>query len=378
MLNEVLDATKIPFVLPEFHCSDDLLDNIRNILESGIVTNNGPIVRRFEEQMATYMGAKHVVAVSSGSMALLLSLTALDLKPGKVVLPAYTYISTLNAIVHRGLEPLFCDIDPTTYTMDPDHLEHLIQHHPDIRCVIPVNVFGVHPDLEVIAELCRQEIPILYDNAHGLGTQLNGRLLPSEPDVQIFSLHATKVFPAIEGGLIVVSDEQTKGVIETLRNHGLSTELHKIRNGYNAKLDEVRAIIGLNTLSRFEETLASRREIGAKIQVGLKKYADLLALQSIPPGIESNYQNLAVLFKRKLPSEGIEGIVQQLQGRGLMARRYFHPPLHLIEGFKGQLPLPRTEHVWHHSISLPIHSSMSDSALQKMFAIVDETCEELG
>ncbi len=378
MTNEVLDATNIPFVRPEFHCSDDLLDNIRNILESGIVTNNGPNVRRFEEQMATYMGAKNVVAVSSGSMALLLSLTALDLKPGKVVLPAYTYISTLNAIVHGGLEPLFCDIDPTTYTLDPNHLQHLMQRHQDIRCVMPVNVFGVHPDLKVITEVCRQEIPILYDNAHGLGTQLNGRLLPPGPDLQIFSLHATKVFPAIEGGLIVVSDERTMGVIETLRNHGLSTEFHNIRNGYNAKLDEVRAIIGLNTLSRFGETLASRREIGKKIQVALRKYPDLLALQSIPPGIESNYQNLAVLFKEKLPSEGIEGIVQQLQGKGLMARRYFHPPLHLIEGFKGRVSLPTTEYVWQHSISLPIHSSMSDAALQKMFEIIDETCEELG
>jgi dTDP-4-amino-4,6-dideoxygalactose transaminase len=152
---------------------------------------------------------------------------------------------------------------PASFTMDPSDLSELLGLHADVRCVLPVNVFGVPPDLAAIRDLCRPAgARILYDNAHGFGTEVNGERVPTEPDVQIFSFHATKALPAVEGGLIVSLNSETLSRAKRLRNHGLGSVPAETMPGFNSKMDEIRAVIGIQSLQHFPESLARRRAYG--------------------------------------------------------------------------------------------------------------------
>src|SRR2546422_993767 len=138
---------RIPWVRPILDPDESLLADIHAALSSGRVTNDGPNLREFERRLASYLGAEDCVAVSSGSAALLLAIWALDLRGGTAVLPSFTFLATLNPIVLAGMTPVFCDIEPDTWTLSPVHLNRLLAADPSIRLVVPVNVFGVHPDL---------------------------------------------------------------------------------------------------------------------------------------------------------------------------------------------------------------------------------------
>jgi len=356
----------IPGIRPYFNTSDADLEIIAGLLGSGQVTNNGPYVKEFEAKLAAYLGVEETVIVSSGSDALLLALTALSLPPGKIILPAYTFAATLNAVVHAGFEPVFCDIDPETYTLDPFHLAALLERHADTRCVIPVNVFGIPPDLAGIKAHCDPAgIRLVYDNAHGFGTTCQGLKLGPEPDIQCFSFHATKALPAIEGGMALARDPKVADAIRRLRNHGLGTSPEAFRPGFNAKMDEIRAVIGLSSLEHFPATLARRRAYGQRLLQAFNRFPEAYTTQAIPSGVETNFQNLGIRCHaaRRLGMDRVIGIFAEL---GVGVRSYFNPPLHKFKGFGTGPALPNTDIVWEILASFPIHSRMSEESLAGM------------
>src|SRR2546428_10068305 len=163
---------RIPWVRPILDPDESLLADIHASLSSGWVTNDGPNLREFERRLAGYLGVEDCVAVSSGSAALLLAILALDLRGGTAVLPSFTFLATLNAIVLAGMTPVFCDIEPDTWTLSPVHLNRLLAADPSIRLVVPVNVFGVHPDLGAIrGAVDGRGAALVLDSAHGFGTE---------------------------------------------------------------------------------------------------------------------------------------------------------------------------------------------------------------
>ncbi|RYD83296.1 MAG: aminotransferase class I/II-fold pyridoxal phosphate-dependent enzyme [Verrucomicrobiaceae bacterium] len=353
-------------IRPYFEFDEETLSSIATLLASGQVSNHGPQVHQFEERLAEYLGVKQTLAVSSGSDGLLLAVRALRLEPGKAILPAYTYIATLNAVVHAGLEPVFCDIEPGSFTMDPQVLSELLKQHNDVRCVLPVNVFGVPPDLTTIRQLCDQaNTRLLYDNAHGFGTETNGHRFQDEPDVQVFSFHATKTLPAIEGGLIVSNDPDVFSLAKRLRNHGLAPNHSDTIPGFNAKLDEIRATVGLHSLRSFAETLSRRREYGARLTQCFRLFPDIFRVQHIPENVRSNFQNLGIIC---MPAEelGLSHVLDLFKTRGIGVRSYFDPPLYKFSSFDKGGPLPVTESIWSTLISFPIHSRMTEETLSRM------------
>jgi dTDP-4-amino-4,6-dideoxygalactose transaminase len=358
----------IPCIHPYFEMDDAGLASIASLLASGRVSNHGPQVQAFERALADYLRVPETVAVSNGSDALLLSLQALQLPPGRVILPAYTYVATLNAVVQAGFEPVFCDVDPASFTMDSAHLTELLAQHADVRCVLPVNVFGVPPDLAAIRACCHSSGGrILYDNAHGFGTETNGQRLAPEPDVQTFSFHATKTLPAVEGGLIVTQDSGILSRVRRMRNHGLGAVPAEMIPGFNSKMDEIRAVIGLHSLRHFPDSLARRRAYGHRLGHAFSRFPDIYTVQSIPPGVDTNFQNLGV---RCAPAGrlGLARVVDLFKSQGVGVRSYFDPPLHHFPGFDRGPKLPVTESIWRTLLSVPIHSRMSDSVLERIEA----------
>jgi dTDP-4-amino-4,6-dideoxygalactose transaminase len=353
----------IPVIRPYFEIKEEGFQLLASLLASGQVTNNGSHVQHFERLLSDYLGVKEAVAVSTGAGALLLALKALKLPRGKAILPAYTYIATLNAVVHAGLEPVFCDIEAGTFTLDSLHLEELLGKTADARCVVPVNVFGVPANLTAIRSLCdRAGAKLLYDNAHGFGTEVNGRRLPGEADAQVFSFHATKALPAVEGGLIVSADPVIISHVRQLRNHGLAPIPSDTVSGFNAKMDELRAVIGTYSLLGFPETLKRRRYYGDRLRASFQRFEETYALQVIPPDVRTNYQNLGVCCPAA-SRVGLARVIELFREQGVSVRSYFDPPLYKFKGFGNGSELPVTESVWRTLISVPIHSRMTEKVL---------------
>src|SRR5262245_45152177 len=358
---------RIPWVRPILDPDESLLADIHAALSSGRVTNDGPNVREFERRLAEYLGAEDCVAVSSGSAALLLAMWALDLRGGTAVLPAFTFPATLNAILLAGMTPFFCDIEPDTWTMSPAQLDRALAADPSIRLVVPVNVFGVHPDLGAIRRaIGARRASLLLDNAHGFGTEQGGSRCPREAPAQAYSFHATKTLPAVEGGAVVASDPRLLAEVRRLRNHGIASDPQASTAGFNAKMSELHAAVGLRSLQNVEGTLARRREYAERLrQTMAVDCPDAFTVQVIPRGMRSNFQNLGVLCSR-----GGRPIVPSMQAAldraGIETRRYFWPPLHQLPAYSGRCALPVTDAVAEAVLCLPLHSRMEAVVLDRI------------
>ncbi|MBL4659321.1 MAG: aminotransferase class I/II-fold pyridoxal phosphate-dependent enzyme [Alcanivoracaceae bacterium] len=363
----------IPEIRPHFDSTPQLLKQVGSILDSGHTTNNGPYLQRFEQLLAAYLGAPELLALSNGADALLAILKALGLS-GKVVLPSYTFKATLNVVVDCGLQPIFCDIDPQSFTMSTSSLAEILQDETDVCAVLPVNVFGVTPDLTEISRLTKAvNAHLIYDNAHGFGAKFEGKRLALQPIAQIISLHSTKILPAIEGGLIISADKNLMNEIKSIRNHGLSPDSLKWTLGMNSKMDEIRSAIGLHSLTLFDETLKRRQTYGKRLSAYLTtQLSQWYQPQFIPANVQTNYQNLGVIC-RFTQQHTLSDIISGFKELGVGCRSYFNPPMHHFDKYSSGVRLPMTDKIWESLLCLPLHSRMSELELSQ----IERACASL-
>lgn len=372
------DRDVLPTIRPQFEPDERLLSTYRGLLRSGKVSNDGAVLQRFEREVSAYLGVEHAAVVGNGAMALLLAVKALGLK-GRVVLPSFTYVATLSAFTLEGLEPIFCDVDPETFTLSPEALARIADAGGfDVVC--PVNAYGVPADLAAIEAIARRVgATVVYDDAHGFGTVQDGRRVPRGAAASTYSFHATKILPAIEGGLVVSEDAALIREVRRLRNHGLRPDLLATTPAYNARMDELRAATALHALSSFGEVLARRRTYGERLRGFIEREAPgAFALQRIPDGVTTNFQNLPVVCR--LPTGvTIDDVVAHFRSEGIEARRYFYPALHELEMFRGRAPsLPVTERLARGLVCLPFYSRMSDADLSRVEAAVRSTARRFA
>lgn len=356
----------IPWVRPVVEADGDLWNDLRASLESGRLTNQGPVVERFEEEAARYLGVADAVALSTGTAALHLCLAALDLAGAEAVLPAFTYPATLNAVIHAGLRPVFCDIDPDSWTLCPRALESVLGDHPKARVVVPVNVFGVPPDLEAIGRLGAR---VVVDDAHGFGSRR-----PAGPvTARAYSLHATKILPAGEGGLLTSGDAKLLDEVRRLRTHGLADDPLDWRPGYNEKMSELHSAVALCSLRSLRGALARRNEYAERLRGFMQgQCGGAFTIQKIPAGAESNHQNLGVRCRA-----GAAECQRELDARGVGSRRYFYPPLHRLGFVENPPELPVTGRVADSILCLPLHSRMEEETLARIERALLETSRSL-
>lgn len=354
---EPVPPVPMPALRPVFHATESLMTGLGRTLRSGQVSNDGWHLREFEGAIAGWLGVDDVVACASGSAAWMMVCRLAGLR-GRVAVPSYTFIATVNGLVHAGLEPVLCDIDPESWTLDPAAVRALTEQQDQraVDAVAPVNAFGVHPDLEAF------DVPILYDNAHGLGTTLEGRRVPLAPVAQAFSLHATKLLPAVEGGLLYSPDPSFRERARDLRRHGLAGDPLASGPGFNLRMDELRAQIALQNLAHLDADLARRREYADRLRDGAAALG--LRVQRVAAGQVSGFQNLGVLVPNLARMQA--AFAKAVVG----ARRYFHPPLHHMRAF-GRGGLPVTDAVWGSALSLPIYSEMSEDELRRIEAALE-------
>lgn len=359
-------APPIPVIRPYYDADAALIGRIRGSLAEGRTTNAGPHVSALEEESAAWLGVDRVVSVGSGADGLEAALLALDLR-GAAILPSFTYIATLNAVERAGLRPVLCDIDPRTWTMDPDHVAALLAAHSDVSVVIPVNVFGVPPDLDRLVPVVRAAgAALVLDAAHAVGSSHDGRRHDPRVDLTVYSLHATKVWPSIEGGLVVARDPALAARVAMVRTHGLAPDPRDSVIGFNGKMDEVSAAVARHGLERLVAILERRRSYDGRLRAALVRSG--WTVQDVPHGVVVNGQNLCAMAPGTL-----ESARDVLAAHGVATRRYFDPPLHQLRRLGDVPALPVTDRVWGRLLCLPLHSHMDDATLTRMENAIADT-----
>ena len=351
---------------------EEYIEEIRSIWDSHWLTNMGEKHKALQAELQKYMGVPAVELLTNGHMALELSLQAMNLQ-GEVITTPFTFASTTHAIVRNGLEPVFCDIDPETYTMDVTQIERLIT---DRTCaILPVHVYGNICNIEEIERIAHKYgLKVLYDAAHTFGETYKGQGIGNFGDASCFSFHATKVFNTIEGGAVCYRDPDMGRRLYELKNFGIHGPEEVDAVGANAKMNEFCAAMGLCNLRHVDEEIAKRRAVVERYREHLEG-VDGLRLNVQQPEVRSNYAYFPVVFDENLFGASRNEVMDALAQNGIGARKYFYPLTNTFECFHGKYVVDATPvalHVAKRVLTLPLYADLSMEDVDRICKIVLE------
>jgi dTDP-4-amino-4,6-dideoxygalactose transaminase len=333
----------------------------------GHLTNHGPLATELEEQLSEQLAVPHVLLMANGTLALQISVRALDLH-GEIITTPYSYVATTSAIVWEHAEPRFVDIEPRTFTIDTDQIEASITERT--TAILSTHVYGFPCDVDRIADIAaRHGLKVVYDAAHAFGVWYRGRPLPSYGDVSTLSFHATKIFHTVEGGAVATEDGELAERVAYMRNHGHDGEEAFSGLGINAKCSELHAAMGLCLLPRVAEIVAERRE-------RVELYQALLAPSGIvtwevPEGLSWNYGYFPVVFTSE---QVLLKVREALQRQGVFPRRYFYPPLTSLP-YVDCAPAPIAASISERVLCLPLHERLPLDEVRRVAAILTHALE---
>ncbi len=349
---------------------DEYIEEIQPLWDSHWLTNMGPKHKELQTQLCGYLGVENIDLLSNGHMALELTLQAMNLQ-GEVITTPFTFASTTHAIVRNGLTPVFCDINPITYTMDVDKLERLVT---DRTCAImPVHVYGNVCNIEEIQRIAHKyELKVIYDAAHAFGETYRGKSIGSFGDASCFSFHATKVFNSIEGGAVCFRDRQLGERLYELKNFGIHGPEEISAVGANAKMNEFCASMGLCNLRHVEEEIAKRRTVVERYRSHLAG-VEGIQLNAVQPGLESNYAYFPVIFEEKQFGASRVEVFDKLAENGIGARKYFYPLTNTFAAFHGcydVMETPVALHISKRVLTLPLYADLRLEDVDRICGII--------
>lgn len=315
--------------LPEF---DEFIEEIRDLWDTRWLTNNGSKHRQLESELCAYLQTPNLALFSNGHLALEAAIQSFGFEGGEVITTPLTFASTTHAIIRSGLEPVFCDVNPSDGTLDVQMLESLVTDRTVM--ILPVHVYGNVCDVDAIDAIAkRADVPVVYDAAHAFGTTFQGVGVANFGAASMFSFHATKVFNTIEGGAVTYRDPGLRRQLDLLKNFGITGPETVDAVGGNAKLNEFQAAMGLCNLRHLDEDILRRKVLA-------EQYAHRLSgvdgLRLLPPrvGVGSNYSYLPVVFDGV--SLARNDVFENLKSAGINARKYFYPLTTDYECYRGR------------------------------------------
>ena len=347
---------------------------IHEVLENGIFIL-GPKVAALEEGVASYVGVKHAVGVASGTDALLLTLRAYGIGPGdEVIVPAYTFFATAEAVSQSGATPVFVDIDPQTYCIDVTQIEPRLT--PRTRAIIPVHLYGHPVDMAPISEMAKKRgLRVIEDNAQALGAEYCGRKTGSLGDVGCLSFFPSKNLGGYgDGGMVVTDDPILAETVRKLRTHGWQTKYHPEMFGFNSRLDELQAAILQVKLTHLDTWNERRSEIAAR-------YWTLLADTGVDLPWEAPYaKHVYHLYILRMKER--KGVHDHLRSSGIASAIYYPLPLHCLEPYRhlgyGPGSFPEAERAAQETLAVPLYPEMADDYTERVASRVREALAVVG
>lgn len=363
---------KILVTRPSMPELQEYIDEIAQIWESHWMTNMGVKHQTFQRQLIEYLGVEHLDLLTNGHMALELSIQALGLK-GEVITTPFTFASTTHAIVRNGLTPVFCDIDPVTFTIDTTKIESLITENTS--AIVPVHVYGNICCIEEIQSIAdKYGLKVIYDAAHSFGETYNEIGIGNFGDVSCFSFHATKVFNSIEGGCAVFHDKEFGKKLYQLKNFGIKNEEVVDGIGANAKMNEFCAAMGICNLRHIDDEIKKRKKVVECYRSRLEGVPGI-QLNCIQKNVKSNYAYFPIIVDEKIFGASRDEIYVMLAKNGIGTRKYFYPLTSTFDCYAGRFDASKTPialDISKRILTLPLYSDLDNDEVIRICGLVKD------
>lgn len=355
-----------PFLPP----LEEFTSYLKDIWDRKWLTNNGHYHKELENALCKFLGVEYISLFTNGTLALITALQEMRIS-GEVITTPYSFVATTHALWWNNIQPVFVDIEPSTYNIDPEKIETAIT--PKTTAILPVHVYGNPCGVQRIGEIAdTYGLKVIYDAAHSFGVQLNDTPINKFGDLSVLSFHATKVFNTFEGGAIVCHDEKTKKRIDNLKNFGFAGETKVVAPGINAKMNEVQAAFGLLQLKYFEECRTKRKNITSIYQENLKDLKGIIIPNDIP-GVLHNYSYFPIRISKKKFGKTRDSVYEFLKENNIYSRRYFYPLISQFPMYK-EAPsanltnLKNAVEISQEILCLPIYPDLTE---EEVFRIIE-------
>lgn len=349
---------------------DKYKEYVDQIFDSGWLTNNGTMAQLLQKRLENYLGVKNLLLVSNGTMALQVAYKLLKLT-GEVITTPFSFVATTSSILWGGLTPVFVDIDPKRYTLDPTKIEEKIT--ANTSAIVATHVYGNACDVESIEQIAiKNNLKVIYDAAHAFGVNYNSESLLNHGDISIISFHSTKIFHTIEGGALVINDDALFEKAKQLINFGIVSPTEIVEVGINAKLNEFQAAMGLCLLDDIEEIIENRRKRYEHYFLKFKKNKFLI-LQEQNTFSNKNYSHFPLLFDSEYT---LLEVIDNLNKINVNPRRYFYPSLNNLNYFENKDSMPISEDIAKRILCLPLFHDLDedtqDLIIQTIMRVVNK------
>lgn len=372
IITKATEKKQITVTSPLLPPLEEFTPYLEDIWKRKWLTNNGYYHKKLEKELCEYLGVKHLSLFSNGTLALVTALQALRIS-GEVITTPYSFVATTHSLWWNGIKPVFVDIDPVTFNLDPDKIEAAIT--PKTTAIMPVHVYGNPADAKKIQEIAdKYGLRVIYDAAHAFAVDQDGESILNYGDLSILSFHATKTYSTIEGGAIVCHDEKMKKRIDFLKNFGFADEVTVVAPGINAKMDEVRAAYGLLGLKYIDDAIEKRRQVTVRYREALKNIVGISFMEDMP-GVKHNYSYFPIFVDEKVYGMTRDELYQKMKDDNVLGRRYFYPLISTFSTYRGldtarPENLPIATKVADNVICLPMHHELSINDVDRVIDLI--------
>jgi dTDP-4-amino-4,6-dideoxygalactose transaminase len=337
---------------------------VDEIYANSWVTNNGPLVQRLEKRLAEYLGVKNIVLVANGTVALEIAYRTLGLK-GFVITTPFSFVATTSSLVTNSLLPIFADIDPNTFNLDPKNIEKSITKNTS--AILAVHVFGNACEVEAIESIAaKHQLKVVYDAAHAFDVRYKDQSVLNYGDISTLSFHATKLFHSIEGGALIINDDDLVQKARYLINFGIKNSEEIPELGTNAKMNEFEAAMGLCVLDDMKQIMRDRKLVYDTYEKELK---GLVVFQEQTNNATQNYSYFPIVLENE---DQLKKVQKALNEQQIFPRRYFYPSLDTLSYIepKQTMPISRDISMW--ILCLPIYAELPHEVQATIVRIIKD------
>lgn len=363
-----MDNKTITVTSPLLPNLDEFNEILKDIWSRKWITNNGHYHRELEQALCDYLKVPYISLFTNGTLPLITALQALRIT-GEVITTPYSFVATTHSLWWNGIKPVFVDIDPKTGNLDPDKIESAIT--PKTTAIMPVHVYGKPCDVDRIQEIAdKYGLKVIYDAAHAFGVEVNGKSILNAGDMSTLSFHATKVYNTVEGGALIMHDEQTKKRIDYLKNFGFAGETEVVAPGINSKMDEVRAAYGLLNLRQVDKAIDARHKVAVKYREALRDVQGITFFDDMQ-GVKHNYSYFPIFVDAEKYGMTRDELYFKMKDHNVLGRRYFYPLISTFSTYRGlesatRENLPNAYKMAEEVICLPMHHVLSDEDIERV------------
>ena len=357
-----------PFLPP----LDEFYRGLSEIWETAWLTNNGPIVQRFAQELCNFLETDNICLFNNGTLAIQIALQGMGIS-GEVITTPFTFVATTHALYWNKIRPVFVDIEPKYYTIDPERVEAAIT--PWTTAILAVHVYGHPCQLNALADIARRHnLKLIYDAAHAFGVEVGHKSIAHFGDLSMFSFHATKPFHSIEGGLLTFKETSLKGIFDYLKNFGFKNEVEVVMPGTNAKMNEMQAMMGSLVLRHVEEVISKRAKIRDLYRMHLKEIPGIRVAAILPSEIKYNHAYMPIEVDEQEFGMSRDALYETLKQWNVYARRYFYPLVCDYACYRNVSvsdPLTVARRVADRILTLPIYDGLELSEVEIVCEIIN-------